>query len=78
MVKSHRTDKPAANATVTAYFVNPTFQAVWAAAKAIIEATDFSVLQKEANTQTELIYRLADIIIKFVFFKTLPTDTCEI
>ena len=53
---------PAANVTVTAYFVNPTYQAAWEAAKAIIEAADFSVLQKEANTQAELRYRLAEMI----------------
>jgi len=53
---------PAVNVTVTAYFVNPTYQAAWEAAKAIIEAADFSILQKESNTQTELRYRLAEKI----------------
>ena len=51
-------NKPAANVTVTAYFVNPTYQAAWVAAKAIIQAADFSVLQKEANTQTTIRWRI--------------------
>jgi len=53
---------PVANVTVVSYFVNPTYQEAWEAAKAIIEAADFSVLQKEANTQAELRYRLAEMI----------------
>ena len=55
----------AASFTVDAYTSPqppPTYQSAWEAAKAIIEAADFSILQNEANTQTDLRYRLADII----------------
>ena len=57
---------PAADVTVTATFQNLTYRAAWAAAKAIIEAADFSILQKDANTQTNLRYLLADIINELI------------
>jgi len=47
---------PAANVTVTAYFENPTYQAAWEAAKAIIEAAVFELPQDAANTQTNIRY----------------------
>ena len=53
---------PPSDVTVTAYFENPTYQAAWEAAKSIIEAADFNIPQKDANTQTHLRYLLADII----------------
>ena len=53
---------PAANVTVTPFFENPTYQAAWAAAKAIIEAATFELSQEAAGTQTDVRYLLADMI----------------
>jgi len=67
---------PAANVTVTVYFVNPTYQNTWEAAKAIIEAAVFVLPQDVADIQP-LRYRLADIInelIKSTGFVISPYD----
>ena len=53
---------PAANVTVIATFYNPTYQTAWDAALKIIESTDFSQLQKDANTAVDVRYRLANLI----------------
>ena len=72
---------PAANVTVTAYFVKPTYQAAWAAAKAIIEAAVFELPQAAAGTQSDIRYLLADMIKELlrdaqggILFTISPTD----
>ena len=68
---------PAANVTVDATFQPISYQSAWELALAIIEAYDFSILQRDANTLTELRYRLADIInelIKNTGFVISPND----
>ena len=53
---------PADDVTVTGYFKNPTYQTAWAAAKAIIEAAVFELPQAAAGTQSDVRYRLAEMI----------------
>jgi len=67
---------PAANVAVTATFENPTYQAAWEAAKAIIEAAEF-VMPQDAVDMQSLRYRLANIInelIKSTGFIISPYD----
>ena len=52
--------------TVTAIFHNPTYEAAWQAALAIIEKANFDVLQKDANTSAELRYRLLETINQLI------------
>ena len=49
--------------TVTAYFHNPTWQALWEAARKLIEgAAPFILTQQEAPDASTARYRLAEII----------------
>ena len=57
---------PASNVTVIATFQNPSYLSAWAAALALIENAVFSVSQEDANTLTELQYRLAALINQLI------------
>ena len=53
---------PDHNVTVTAVFENPTLQAAWLSAKALIEANTFTLTQQEAPDANIARYHLAELV----------------
>ena len=57
---------PASAVTVVITFHNPSYQAAWAAALALIEKAVFNISQEDANTPDALRYRLAELINQLI------------